>query len=1524
MTDTQDRPPGGARQAREEDLNRQVALLTDKLANAEDEYAALYAKALKSDAKEQERVARHHKVVGQLQKKVLVEAEIKRQLQRKLDSKDAPLAAALGEKEAAWAADRDAMQTQIRSLEDQKWQVGEELDRKDVQLQRLETSLIDINERMQELEKSAAHWKNTAEKRQAQVSDAVAAQRSSDSRVVVLQAENARRRDENKALRERLPVPTPSADVQTQTESCGSSPVRAPESRRREGEEWAYLMQMLMQTCADASSAVQSTRQLCGALLAEAYSAREAAVCADANTSREARAVCDIAVGTDSSRHAQSVHVQTQEMGNARSHVDVQTQSVPETQVTRYHVDSQTDPVACSKAVHAIMQTEDAVLTTRAHSDAAARRLLDLESELAEHAAQRRGLENELQMARGKQQSQEQQIFALESGLESLRAVTHQQAGTHQAHRDQAKKELAVLQHELADHAMRRQILEEELQVAAQTRQMQENQIRFLTREIDKMGAAVKQQVSTKSPARIHVATATSPRASTRSQMLEDALRSSGQANREQEQQIRALTEGLERVLTTELQVTEAASRQHTSWRDTRSDIATSTSLSSSPEPPGAPAREENVVLLADAPQSTRPTLESAAAPRSDVEHRDERWWRRSPLKATSSIFSPDAARTPGTPSETAHALPLKMDEQGLEKESERQVEVATAMGGGGWKPVSPDAMGSGTPHPLPGLRRHFAGTPSSMRGLIPPASVQLQWPLGKQQAGGGVNAALSPAAVREASLKRPHFRAGEGPLQVRLPTSPAPSVHGTEELKRAPIAGLQQQFELERKHSADASVVQRAADQAVPVAHALSSSGRPENGVGAEAPESPGAHASEQCQALPNVTPRNPVPVPETHIGQGHVDESVRVRLPIEDVDSPTFIFVTVERDRARLQSSIAALHSVEAALLAGRTDRTTSGCQDADAASVQPPHFEPEFPPFEPEALPAEESAAVQGLTLMQVAVGAHPEMSEDPDQKIATADAELVGEMAPAGPRRHASGSWGETAANLVPMASTIRAAPVVTVADADAQQISQPRVLRVWQPAAAEPGDAVETEGIKEQVIVDKDGRQTAETQRELGQPQTWLPSDYGAQNVSTHHIRLILEGAEDTTLVNNLDDDAGGSRSLNHASLAPSTPSPSESIPLEDGDDEQSSREQGKTGKGNLDAKWLFGSPRDAVSLLTDSPLGSHRIRAVTSKPLMAPPTAGPSVEPRAGPNMIHSDTHPPQDSAKRASTPESDSSDDETWNGFVQRGLRPRLHRSLLDEAAGLKRTLTHALANDVASDSRSSHFDMDSAHRDDNAKLKDETLSSGHQMQSLQRRLQRPRLASSGDSRTLGFDSADVQSDLNGLLDEVRRATDRCERRKRMIKLLDGKSSDQEQSAGKDHDKLLYRQEEAFMHAARTGPWSRRKSARNIQDKRDWRHDPDHGRMHRRKNVLNHRFGEVRVSTSPATELGTPDHDLGGYGLRRPGSNAQSLSRAGIPNMNEMLMIGSGDSSVRWSPIKPSQMAVLRSFLTNLDDSPI
>ena len=58
------------------------------------------------------------------------------------------------------------------------------------------------------------------------------------------------------------------------------------------------------------------------------------------------------------------------------------------------------------------------------------------------------------------------------------------------------------------------------------------------------------------------------------------------------------------------------------------------------------------------------------------------------------------------------------------------------------------------------------------------------------------------------------------------------------------------------------------------------------------------------------------------------------------------------------------------------------------------------------------------IKGLTMMHMAVGAHAEKSEDPEQENATADTELVGaeEMAPAGPRRHASGSSRKTAANL----------------------------------------------------------------------------------------------------------------------------------------------------------------------------------------------------------------------------------------------------------------------------------------------------------------------------------------------------------------------------------------------------------------------------------------------------------------------------------------------------------------------------
>ena len=58
------------------------------------------------------------------------------------------------------------------------------------------------------------------------------------------------------------------------------------------------------------------------------------------------------------------------------------------------------------------------------------------------------------------------------------------------------------------------------------------------------------------------------------------------------------------------------------------------------------------------------------------------------------------------------------------------------------------------------------------------------------------------------------------------------------------------------------------------------------------------------------------------------------------------------------------------------------------------------------------------IKCLTMMHMAVAAHAEKSEDPEQENATADAQLVGaeEMAPAGPRRHASGSSGKTAAIL----------------------------------------------------------------------------------------------------------------------------------------------------------------------------------------------------------------------------------------------------------------------------------------------------------------------------------------------------------------------------------------------------------------------------------------------------------------------------------------------------------------------------
>jgi hypothetical protein len=284
-------------------LKKEIALLADKLANAEDELAVQYRKCLMNETREQERVARHHKAMSQLQKKVLAEAEIKRKLQRKIDEKEAPIAAAHSEKEAMWTIEREKLSAQVKTLEEEKRILLEEIARSSAQLQRFETGLLEMNFNMQELEKKAAHWKLTVEKQDIQVSVAIAAQRSSDSRVVVLEAELKRRREQDKFLLAhayhekglQVNFPTPSADIQTQTEA--GTPLKPQEIRRRDLEQWAYLMHYVIQTCSEAALAVENAT--CLAVLDELHSIPPATLSADAAVGTEPPQVCHVAVETD-------------------------------------------------------------------------------------------------------------------------------------------------------------------------------------------------------------------------------------------------------------------------------------------------------------------------------------------------------------------------------------------------------------------------------------------------------------------------------------------------------------------------------------------------------------------------------------------------------------------------------------------------------------------------------------------------------------------------------------------------------------------------------------------------------------------------------------------------------------------------------------------------------------------------------------------------------------------------------------------------------------------------------------------------------------------------------------------------------------------------------------------------------------------------------------------------------------------------------------------------------------------------
>jgi hypothetical protein len=81
-----------------------------------------------------------------------------------------------------------------------------------------------------------------------------------------------------------------------------------------------------------------------------------------------------------------------------------------------------------------------------------------------------------------------------------------------------------------------------------------------------------------------------------------------------------------------------------------------------------------------------------------------------------------------------------------------------------------------------------------------------------------------------------------------------------------------------------------------------------------------------------------------------------------------------------------------------------------------------------------------------------------------------------------------------------------------------------------------------------------------------------------------------------------------------------------------------------------------------------------------------------------------------------------------------------------------------------------------------------------------------------------------DAHNDLQSLLDEVRAATDRCERRKRMMQLMDknvapARSVNRRQHKTQDTVQLARDPNSStFLHTSPTSAWSLRKSAKALQ----------------------------------------------------------------------------------------------------------
>ena len=298
----------------------------------------------------------------------------------------------------------------------------------------------------------------------------------------------------------------------------------------------------------------------------------------------------------------------------------------------------------------------------------------------------------------------------------------------------------------------------------------------------------------------------------------------------------------------------------------------------------------------------------------------------------------------------------------------------------------------------------------------------------------------------------------------------------------------------------------------------------------------------------------------------------------------------------------------------------------------------------------------------------------------------------------------------------------------------------------------------------------------------------------------------------------------------------------------------------------LEGKWAFGSPRDAVSLLSESPHSALKIRPAKQTALARHFNFAADAELQATCSLesLHYATAATKSGMSEArarardglNAQDSDSSDDEAWSSFVARGVRHGgLQRSLLDEAAGLNKTLAHglscqmsnALTHATAVSKTLTHSTSVPAATGpiriaiSNSGNENVMPSGGH---SEIPQIISPHVASPGHTivarKTTKYQPLplDAHNDLQSLLDEVRRATDRCERRKRMMQLMDknvapARSVNRRQHGTQDTVQLVQDPKSStFLHPSPTSAWSFRNSRQQIPDLKHEAHgEQGHGK---------------------------------------------------------------------------------------------